>query len=506
MSLADRMSAVVGAEHVISDGGELAFYADDLVRWERPASPAFAVRPGSAEDVAVIARMARSEGLTLVPRGAGLSYTGGVVPNDGAAIVLDLTRLNTVEVDEDNLLVRVGAGTSWLSLAQKLSARGLRPLQLGPISGEYSTVAGAVSQNVPGNLDGVAGLQVVLADGTIVETGAASVAGGTPFYRHFGPDLTGLFCGDCGVFGIKTAVSLRLIRERAASFASFSFAEARELASAMAQLAAAGLGVRLFGMDPQKNSDAVKVDARTALHTTLSVIRKARGPIALVRDLAQLASAPRRMNASGWTLHITAEAPTQIAADSILNEARALLRGKGREIDNVLPKTLHAKPYSVRGFVGRDGERWVPIHGMLPMGEAVPAISALQSYFVQQAGAMSAAGISLGYFFTSFGPYVSMEPMFYWRDALSPIHMRYLSERNRARFANRPDNPQARALVERLRSDVRAIFRSHGALHAQLARYYPYLGMLNPGAAELARRIKHALDPAHALNRGALDF
>src|SRR5690606_37436842 len=134
----------------------------------------------------------------LVPRGAGLSYTGGVVSGDSGAIVLDLSRIDGVRIDADNMTVQVGAGLSWAALSRALKGTGLRPQQLGPISGEYSTVGGAASQNVPGHLEGVLGLEVVLADGTIATTGAGSVAGQTPFYRYFGPDLSGLFCGDGG--------------------------------------------------------------------------------------------------------------------------------------------------------------------------------------------------------------------------------------------------------------------------------------------------------------------
>ncbi|QDZ11971.1 FAD-binding oxidoreductase [Devosia ginsengisoli] len=506
MPHAAAIAAIVGRDHVLSEDTARAYYASDLVLWEYACPPALVALPGTTGEVAAIARYAQEQGLVLVPRGAGLSYTGGVVSGDGDAIVLDLSRLDGVTIDAINMTVKVGAGLSWASLSKALAGTGLRPQQLGPISGEYSTIGGAVSQNVPGHLEGVLGLELVLADGTIATTGAGSVAGQTPFYRYFGPDLTGMFCGDGGVLGIKTAVTLRLVPERPAHFASFSFASPLDLVDAMARIGATNLGVRMFGMDPQKNRDAAKVDARTGAETVWNVVRQSRNPLALMRDLLQLARAPQSLADSGWTLHLTMEAPTDAAARSILLAARALIPAAGREIDNVLPKALHAKPYSVRGFVGREGERWVPIHGMVPLSVAHATMAALDQYFAAHAKPLAANDITIGYFFSSVGAYVSMEPMFYWRDALSPLHHRYLSERNRVRFADRSNNVAARAKVAAMREDVRAIFRAHGALHAQLARFYPYLDLLEPGTAILARRLKQALDPNRILNRGALDL
>jgi len=299
-------------------------------------------------------------------------------------------------------------------------------------------------------------------------------------------------------------VTLRLVPERPAAFASFGFPGARELVEAMAVLGRANLGLRLFGMDPQKGSDATRVDARTAIETIRAVIGRGGNPLARLGDLVQLGGARAATASAGWTLHATAEAPTETAARSLLDAARRLLARHGTEIDNVLPKALHAKPYSVRGFVGRQGERWVPIHGMLPLDRAAATVVAIEAYLGANRERLDAAGITTGYFFSGVGPYVSMEPMFYWPDALGPIHLRYLSERNRQRFGGRPDNDAARAVVEELRAGVRDIFRTNGAVHAQLARYYDYLGVLDPATAELARRLKQALDPQRLVNPGSL--
>ena len=81
--------------------------------------------------------------------------------------------------------------------------------------------------------ESVVALTVVLADGSILRTGARGPDGDTPFYRHYGPDLTGLFCGDSGVFGVKAEIVLRLIKNPPAheGYASFSFATGRKTCS-----------------------------------------------------------------------------------------------------------------------------------------------------------------------------------------------------------------------------------------------------------------------------------
>jgi D-lactate dehydrogenase (cytochrome) len=79
-----------------------------------------------------------------------------------------------------------------------------------------------------------------------------------------------------------------------------------------------------------------------------------------------------------------------------------------------------------------------------------------------------------------------------------------LSERNRARFGAFAANPAGRALARRLREAMRDALDAHGAVHAQLGRFYRYAEALDPAAAALAHRIKLALDPEGRMNPGVL--
>jgi D-lactate dehydrogenase (cytochrome) len=184
--------------------------------------------------------------------------------------------------------------------------------------------------------------------------------------------------------------------------------------------------------------------------------------------------------------------------------ARASIGERAVEIDNVVPKTLRAKPYSIRGMVGPQGERWVPVHGILPLSRARACMAALRAHLAAQAAELVSAGVSAQWLVSSVGAYVLIEPMFYWRDALDALHMARLSERNRARFGGVAENPAARSLVRRLRAELREILEAHDAVHSQIGRFYRLTELMDPGSRDLLARVKRALDPEARMNPGAL--
>ena len=169
-----------------------------------------------------------------------------------------------------------------------------------------------------------------------------------------------------------------------------------------------------------------------------------------------------------------------------------------------MPKTLRAKPYSVRGMLGPQGERWVPVHGILPLSRARTCMAALRAHLAAQAEGLASTGVSVQWLVSSVGAYVTIEPMFYWRDALDAIHLVHLSQRNRARFGGVAENPAARSLVRRLRGELRVILEAHDAVHAQVGRFYRLTELMDTGSRELLVRVKRALDPEARMNPGAL--
>ncbi|MEI7548341.1 MAG: FAD-binding oxidoreductase [Actinomycetota bacterium] len=167
-------------------------------------------RPNSTEQVAAILRLCNRAGVPVTAAGGRSGVLGGSVPVFGG-VVLDTTGLQGIlSVDTVSGLVEVWSGTFGPELETEL--RGDHSLTVGhfPQSFDISTVGGWVACRGAGQFSTrygkietmVAGLEVVLADGTIVRTGGFPAAAQ-------GPDLTQLFVGSEGTLGVVTKVLLR---------------------------------------------------------------------------------------------------------------------------------------------------------------------------------------------------------------------------------------------------------------------------------------------------------
>jgi len=136
--------AVLGAQGVTDDPAALALAGSDILTSANAVPPSLVLRPRTTAAAAAAMRVLADAGVCVVPRGAGLSYTGGVVPSV-AGVVIDTAGLDAVAVYADDLFAVVGAGCSWAALATALQPHGLRPAVEPPISGSHATVGGAMS-------------------------------------------------------------------------------------------------------------------------------------------------------------------------------------------------------------------------------------------------------------------------------------------------------------------------------------------------------------------------
>lgn len=186
-----------------------------------PHRPGLVVWPQTPDEVATIAKVCSSEGLSLVPFGAGSGVCGGILPDD-RTVVLDLKRMRTTrKVDRERGTIEVEAGEIGVRLEEDLAARGLT-LGHFPSSILCSTVGGWVAARSAGQCSGkygkiedmVAALECVTATGEVVRLER----------RLGGPDLTPIVIGSEGVLAIVTAAELRVHpAPEARTFASFSF-------------------------------------------------------------------------------------------------------------------------------------------------------------------------------------------------------------------------------------------------------------------------------------------
>ncbi|MFX1572465.1 MAG: FAD-binding oxidoreductase [Promethearchaeota archaeon] len=184
--------------------------------------PDIVIRPKDAQEISEILKIANEENIAVIPRGAGICEFGGSKPIGDNGIVLDMKRMNNIlNLDEENLIVTVEAGISWGKLNEYLCHFNLYTGCMGPGSGMSASIGGGISHHSVGGggcakygacTNQLVSLEVVLPTGDIIETGSqANKYSKFPFNRFGnGPDLAGLFCGDNGIFGVKTKVSLQV--------------------------------------------------------------------------------------------------------------------------------------------------------------------------------------------------------------------------------------------------------------------------------------------------------
>jgi FAD/FMN-containing dehydrogenase len=196
--------------------------------------PSIVIRPKDSQEVSEILKVANEENVAVTPRGGGDCEFGGSKPIGDGGIVLDMKRMdNILNLDEENLVVTVEAGISWGKLNEYLCQYGLYTGCMGPGSGMTASVAGGISHHSVGGggcakygacTNQLVSLEVVLPTGDIINTGSqANKFSKTPFNRFGnGPDFAGLFCGDNGIFGVKTKVSLQVFpRPEFAAYKTF---------------------------------------------------------------------------------------------------------------------------------------------------------------------------------------------------------------------------------------------------------------------------------------------
>jgi D-lactate dehydrogenase (cytochrome) len=504
------------ADAVITDVESLRPYAMDAF-WQG-AMPLAVVAPPTQADAVAVVRACSAVGVPMIPRGGGMSYTKGYVTPIAGCVMLDLRRLDRiVDIDAENMVITAEAGCTWQSIYEALRSRDLRTPYFGPMSGMRATVGGALSQNsmfygsaAYGTVaESVLSVKVVLADGGVLVTGSRANRGGIAFHRHYGPDLTGVFLSDTGALGVKLEASIRLIESPpCSSFASFAFDDFPSMIEAQGAIARRRIAAEMFGLDPYLNGSRTLVkDLRSGLKTLASVAGAGR---TLREGLASAASVARAGTdfAEGvrYSLHVVCDGEADAVAQWRVGEVRRLVGRRGREIEPTIPKVCRATPFKHPGefLVGHAGERWVPIHACLPLSKAVEVYDATMRYFDSRRALLERFHIATSHLTGSAGTELVFEPAFYYPDAMSEFHLRNLEPRDAERYRSLPAVPGAADAVRGMLGELAQIFMSHGAVHQQIGRFYPYLESLEPETAQTVRGLKALLDPRGLMNPGAL--
>jgi glycolate oxidase len=235
------MAAVVGRAHCISEPEQLRTYECDGLTSMRE-TPGLVVLPGSTEEVASIVKLARREGLPIVPRGAGTGLSGGALPEPGC-VVVGLARMKKIlEVDLENASMRVQPGVINLDVSRHIGSAGYYYAP-DPSSQSVCTIGGNVAENSGGahclkygfTVNHVLGARVVLDDGAIVDLGG-------PVLDSPGYDLLSVLVGSEGTLGIVTEVVLRILRKPQATRTLFAtFPSTTEAGRAVSDIIASGI-------------------------------------------------------------------------------------------------------------------------------------------------------------------------------------------------------------------------------------------------------------------------
>jgi glycolate oxidase len=207
----ERLVKLLGPRGCLHRSEDLALYEyDGGVDKRRPDLVVF---PKTTEDVQAIVRCAQEFGVPFVGRGAGTGLSGGAIPREGG-ITVAFARMNRVlEVDLENERAVVQPGVVNLDITVAVQDDGYFYAP-DPSSQRACTIGGNVAENAGGphtlaygvTTNHVLGLELVLPDGSVVETGGKAVD--LP-----GFDLVGLLTGSEGTMALVTKITVRLMRK-----------------------------------------------------------------------------------------------------------------------------------------------------------------------------------------------------------------------------------------------------------------------------------------------------
>jgi len=287
-----RLVNVLGPDRVARGRFETFVYGHDFAAIPKAAElqfkfePDFVVLPRTTEEVIRLVRMQPETLLPLVPRGGGTGLYGGAVPNRGGVLV-DFRRMNrVVRVDAATRTMIVEAGCTWQEAYDRAWAAGFF-LPVYPQFARGSTIGGWISSGGTGlgsykygnARDLLLNLEVVLADGTTVQTGSDRLDLGTS-HANLGP----LFCGAEGTLGLVTRATLRVYPRpeeiRPLAYTVPSLDAAMPAYRGMASLPVVPYHVALLGRSHLEFVKAVRLDAPEPAPTVLVVLEGTKDELA----------------------------------------------------------------------------------------------------------------------------------------------------------------------------------------------------------------------------------
>jgi glycolate oxidase len=209
-AILQRLTELFPPDRLLTEAGPLSAYESDALTAFH-SRPLAVVVPDTQEEVVATVRLCSELGVPFVARGSGTSLSGGSLPVPGG-IVIALNRLTRIlRLDPMERIAVVEPGVINLHVTFAAQPHGLHYAP-DPSSQSICTIGGNVAFNSGGahclkygmTSNHVLGVKIVTAGGEIVEFGGAS-------REQIGPDWTGLFVGNEGLFGIALEITLQLL-------------------------------------------------------------------------------------------------------------------------------------------------------------------------------------------------------------------------------------------------------------------------------------------------------
>ena len=457
MDLINKIKEIVGEKNVFDDRVECLCYSRDMSVHQ--GIPDAVIFPRTTEQVSAIMKLAHSEKIPVTARGTGTSVTGAVLPVRGG-LLLDLHLMDRIlEINKKDFYARLEPGVICMRLNQVLAGENLM-FPPNPGSEIVATIGGMVSTNASGNRavkygttkDYIKGLKVVLADGTVIETG--SIVPKT----SLGYDLTRLFSASEGTLGIITEVIIKLEpKPEYSALATAVFSDLNAAVEAVTEVSTSG--IKLAGCEIMDRHSLKVVEEALGRDTSkidaLLIMEADGAREVVIRDMNRIHDICKRYHVQEfeWT------------DDPRRREELMLARGR------LVPTLSRIKP----------GNRLITI------AEDLGVTSTMIPETIRTAQAISE---KYGIMIASFGHVGD-----------GNVHTTFVAD-----VRDREEWKRLRAAAEEL---MQAVIRMKGTLSAEhgtgLSRA-PHIGQQIGPALEVMRKIKRALDPENILNPGKMNL
>lgn len=518
-TLESDLLVLLGEQGLLTDDATCILNSSDLL--EEAGRCRAVIRPANKDELAKAVAILSKANMPMAPRGGGLTYVRGYTMPQSGFVSVDLSRMNKIiEINERDLYITVEPGVTWRQIYLALKPKGLRLPFFGTFSGRGATVGGGLSNGAlflgtaryGSAAEIVLGMQVVTGEGALLRTGQLAVKNArSPFFRTFGPDMTGIFVHDAGALGIKAQATLRMIREPAVTdFLSFGFRDRSSAVEALSEIGRSEVAEEAYVMDPDKTRSALTADTDLLRDAKIlaKVVRQEKNILRGMAAGAKLAVSGRGIVEDGcFSMHLVLSGRSRQAVEQDLAMARKIAFSlNGEELPDSIPRAGRADLFPpLDSVLGPDADRWIALNAKIAHSEASGLVDAVEACITRNMDGFTQHGVTVSRLLTVISNHAfSYEPVFNWRDAWLPMHRATLSADALKRFREPEPNLQARELVMQVREEIVEIFRDFGAASNQIGRTYPYAEVLHPEPRKLLGDIKDAVDPKHLFNPGAL--